>query len=88
MALLSEFQTLYQELPSYREIFSPILDMMDKLPVNKYPLTLQVNSCYTSIVGMIDQFAMKEYLGEVEVKWHDLTEHLVQQVSLEVSSTK
>lgn len=41
VALLSEFQTLYQELPSYREIFSPILDMMDKLPVNKYPLTLQ-----------------------------------------------
>lgn len=35
-----------------------------------------------------DQFAMKEYLGEVEVKWHDLTEHLVQQVSLEVRSTK
>lgn len=41
VALLSEFQTLYQELPSYREIFSPILDMMDKLPVNKYPQTLQ-----------------------------------------------
>lgn len=34
-----------------------------------------------------DQFAMKESLGEVEVKWHELTEHLVQQVSLEVSST-
>lgn len=31
-----------------------------------------------------DQFAMKEYLGEVEGKWHELTEHLVQQVSLEV----
>lgn len=55
VALLSEFQTLYQELPSYREIFSPILDMMDKLPVNKYPLTLQVNSCYASIVGMINR---------------------------------
>lgn len=41
VALLSEFQTLYQELPSYREIFSPVIDMMDKLPVNKYPLTLQ-----------------------------------------------
>lgn len=41
VALLSEFQTLYQELPSYREIFSPVLDMMDKLPVNKYPQTLQ-----------------------------------------------
>ena len=33
-----------------------------------------------------DQFAMKESLGEVEVKWHELTEHLVQQVSLEVSN--
>lgn len=44
VALLSEFQTLYQELPSYREIFSPVLDMMDKLPVNKYPQTLQVLS--------------------------------------------
>lgn len=34
-----------------------------------------------------DQFAMKECLGEVEVKWHELTEHLVQQVSLEVSKS-
>ncbi|XP_021351800.1 dystonin-like isoform X3 [Mizuhopecten yessoensis] len=30
-----------------------------------------------------DQFALKECLGEVEGKWHELTEHLVQQVSLE-----
>lgn len=55
VALLSEFQTLYQELPSYREIFSPILDMMDKLPVNKYPLTLQVHSCYTSIGSVFNR---------------------------------
>ena len=31
-----------------------------------------------------DQFAMKESLSEVEAKWHELTELLVQQVSLEV----
>ena len=31
-----------------------------------------------------DQFAMKENLSEVESKWHELTELLVQQVSLEV----
>lgn len=31
-----------------------------------------------------DQFAMKETLSEVESKWHELTELLVQQVSLEV----
>ncbi|KAK3083433.1 hypothetical protein FSP39_022457, partial [Pinctada imbricata] len=30
-----------------------------------------------------DTFALKECVGEVEVKWHELTEHLVQQVSLE-----
>ncbi|XP_076088399.1 microtubule-actin cross-linking factor 1, isoforms 6/7-like isoform X5 [Mytilus galloprovincialis] len=30
-----------------------------------------------------DEFAVKESLGEVESKWHELTEHLVQQVSLE-----
>ena len=31
-----------------------------------------------------DEFAVKESLGEIEAKWHELTEHLVQQVSLEV----
>ena len=31
-----------------------------------------------------DEFAVKESLGEIESKWHELTEHLVQQVSLEV----
>ena len=31
-----------------------------------------------------DQFVMKESLSEVEAKWHELTELLVQQVSLEV----
>lgn len=31
-----------------------------------------------------DEYAMKECLGAVETKWHDLTELLVQQVSLEV----
>ena len=31
-----------------------------------------------------DQFVMKEALSEVESKWHELTELLVQQVSLEV----
>lgn len=33
-----------------------------------------------------DEFAVKENLGEVETKWHELTEHLVQQVSLEVGT--
>lgn len=58
VALLTEFQTLYQELPSYREIFSPILDMMDKLPVNKYPQTLQVLSgfLYWIIQNMTNSF--------------------------------
>lgn len=32
-----------------------------------------------------DQFVMKEGLAEVESKWHELTELLVQQVSLEVT---
>ncbi len=31
-----------------------------------------------------DEYAMKECMGDVESKWHDLTELLVQQVSLEV----
>ena len=34
-----------------------------------------------------DQFAMKESLSEVESKWHELTELLVQQVSLEVGNS-
>ncbi|XP_067685972.1 microtubule-actin cross-linking factor 1, isoforms 6/7-like isoform X1 [Haliotis asinina] len=33
-----------------------------------------------------DEYAMKECLGAVETKWHDLTELLVQQVSLEALS--
>lgn len=33
-----------------------------------------------------DQFVMKEGLSEVEAKWHELTELLVQQVSLEVNT--
>ena len=37
--------------------------------------------------NVCDTFALKECVGEVEVKWHDLTEHLVQQVSLEVGTT-
>ena len=32
-----------------------------------------------------DQFVMKEGLTEIEGKWHELTELLVQQVSLEVN---
>ncbi|XP_061183430.1 nucleolar protein 14-like [Saccostrea echinata] len=43
VALLSEFSSLYQELPAYKEIFIPVLDMLEKLPVNNYPSTLQVS---------------------------------------------
>lgn len=35
--------------------------------------------------NICDEFALKDSLGDVESKWHELTEHLVQQVSLEVS---
>ncbi|XP_056004719.1 nucleolar protein 14-like isoform X2 [Ostrea edulis] len=42
VTLLSEFNTLYQELPAYKEVFSPVLNMLEKLPVHHYPTTLQV----------------------------------------------
>uniref|UniRef100_A0A2C9KXI0 Uncharacterized protein n=1 Tax=Biomphalaria glabrata TaxID=6526 RepID=A0A2C9KXI0_BIOGL len=35
--------------------------------------------------GVKDKYALKELLADVETKWNDLTELLVQQVSLEVS---
>jgi len=35
-----------------------------------------------------DQFVMKEGLTDVEAKWHELTELLVQQVSLEVNTSE
>ncbi|XP_022335567.2 nucleolar protein 14-like [Crassostrea virginica] len=41
VTLLSEFRSLYQDLPSCAEIFSPVHDMLHKLPVNKYPQSIQ-----------------------------------------------
>ena len=40
--LLSEYKKIYSGLPSFKEIFSPILHMCNHLPKHNYPSTLQV----------------------------------------------
>lgn len=40
--LLVEFSKLLSSLCTYKEVFSPVSYMLDKLPVEKYPGTLQV----------------------------------------------
>ncbi|KAK3603036.1 hypothetical protein CHS0354_037784 [Potamilus streckersoni] len=43
LILIREFSNLYAELPSYKEIFTPITNMCKKLPVQDFPTALQKN---------------------------------------------
>ena len=42
LVLLDEFSKLYTSLPCYREIFTPVLSMCEKLPRDLYTDTVQV----------------------------------------------
>ena len=46
LALLDLYTCLYKPLPSFREIFSPVVHFMKKLPLQLYPAQIKV--CFTS----------------------------------------
>lgn len=39
--LIGEFSSLYKDLPTFREVFAPILYMFGKIDLNQYPATLK-----------------------------------------------
>ena len=41
--LLKKFAALYKDLPSYAEIFKPVMHFSDQLPVTYYPAKLKVS---------------------------------------------
>ncbi|XP_060076896.1 nucleolar protein 14-like [Ylistrum balloti] len=41
VTLIGEFSSLYKDLPTFREVFSPILYMFGKIDKNQYPVTLK-----------------------------------------------
>lgn len=41
VSLLEQFSSVYDNYPSYKEIFSPIKCQCGKLPVNNYPESLK-----------------------------------------------
>ncbi len=49
--ILTRFSSLYTHLPSYTEIFKPVLHFCDRLPVKQYPLNVKVS--YTTLLSCL-----------------------------------
>ena len=48
--LLSKFSKLYKDLCTYKHVFSPVLYMLNQLPTDNYPDSLQVGRMCVFIV--------------------------------------
>ncbi|XP_041369005.1 nucleolar protein 14-like [Gigantopelta aegis] len=55
--LLQEFSTLYADLPSYTEIFLPVIEICKQLPKHLYPQSLQ--SALSNLLSQIDKSSQK-----------------------------